>query len=712
MAQQYQQTNNPTATFGEQSSSVYSLQKMLNDKYHAGLALDSKYGPETQKAYNKYIGTAGNNTPAPSGDNLPRVPKSTTIPEGDKSTYDPWKSEDKTYGELLKRSSGLVDSIGKKYDYILQQKRMGTAGALAGAGLTGSTSAYSAEKDQEQPILDQRQSDLEKVYSDLRTTAHDYTKENTAKVQDMVATMAKNHVDWTDYKKTNPENYQKIVDSLGGDQNYADALFASSIPPENIVQTWTNGTTQFQLTQDPLTGKPSIHSYDLGVKIPQQWVSEKVGTNAVIYHGPNWDPTDPSTFQMFAVDPLTGIPTSQVGGTPNDSMTPPPAAPRVASFMGLDDVNTALSDVVASNGMDSIVNAIVKNEGGSPQGVQNNPGNIKFANLPGQISSGVKATDGGIFASYASKEDGLRAIANLVQKGVSSGKTFGDFINAYTGTGGGGKSTTHSNPAIDGALKIYRTTGQIPTFGNGAAGAAMKRQFYAAVAADDGIVGDAVGNKAELAGAGAALRTQQNQYAANQTSIGTLDQQLSLVKKYSDKVDRSDSPLVNKYKLWIKGQVQGDADTAALNNIITTASNEFAKILSGSAASISGVTVSSAEDAKNMLNAALSKGQLNEVLNLMKTESQYRLNNQKSTIDSLKNDIQHIGSSDESGTNFSKGEMTDRNFVIRALEVAGKDYETALREIPAGEIGVVDNETGEIGSIPEGEYDASVYTYL
>src|SRR5689334_19519378 len=41
----YKKTTNPQATYGEQSQSTYDLQKMLNDKYGAGLNLDSKYGP-------------------------------------------------------------------------------------------------------------------------------------------------------------------------------------------------------------------------------------------------------------------------------------------------------------------------------------------------------------------------------------------------------------------------------------------------------------------------------------------------------------------------------------------------------------------------------------------------------------------------------------------------------------------------------------------
>lgn len=49
----YKPTNNTTANYGEQSQAVLDLQNKLNS-LGAGLALDSKYGPKTQEAYNKY----------------------------------------------------------------------------------------------------------------------------------------------------------------------------------------------------------------------------------------------------------------------------------------------------------------------------------------------------------------------------------------------------------------------------------------------------------------------------------------------------------------------------------------------------------------------------------------------------------------------------------------------------------------------------------
>ncbi len=201
------------------------------------------------------------------------------------------------------------------------------------------------------------------------------------------------------------------------------------------------------------------------------------------------------------------------------------------------------------------------------------------------------------------------------------------------------------NPdVLNGMLNVYKSTGVLPTFGQSAK-SPLRAQFYAALGSPNGaqIVSDANTNKTVRAGLATAYKTQQNLLSANQTAIGTLDKQLDLVKSYSDKVDRSDSPLIAKYQIALKNGVFGDPDTAALNNIVKTASYEFAKILGGSAASIGGVSVQSAADAESMLNSSMTKGQFNSVMDLMKKEADFRLGSQKDTLASLQKDMNNVG---------------------------------------------------------------------
>jgi len=232
--------------------------------------------------------------------------------------------------------------------------------------------------------------------------------------------------------------------------------------------------------------------------------------------------------------------------------------------------------------------------------------------------------------------------------------------------------TTVSPDTLQGMLNVYKATGVLPSFGLGAKNP-LRAQFYAALGADGGLVTDANTNKAVRAGLTTAYKTQQNQLAANQTAIGTLDQQLKLAQSYSDKVNRSDSPLIAKYVLGIKSGVFGDADAAALNNIVKTASYEFAKILSGSAASVAGVTVSSAADAESMLNSAMSKGQFKEVLSLMDTEAGYRLQSQSDTLKQLENDLNNVGSlsTDLKNSNTNSTTKSGKPFDYQAAKNAG-----------------------------------------
>lgn len=117
------------------------------------------------------------------------------------------------------------------------------------------------------------------------------------------------------------------------------------------------------------------------------------------------------------------------------------AAKNYSAKLGL-SLDTPLSVVAQTKTKEEIIDAITANEGSSPAGVINNRGNIKFNNLDGQIDSGVKASDGGTFASYKTKEEGDNAIYNLFLN-AAAGKspnyganpTLGSFADKYTNTG-------------------------------------------------------------------------------------------------------------------------------------------------------------------------------------------------------------------------------------------------------------------------------------
>lgn len=132
------------------------------------------------------------------------------------------------------------------------------------------------------------------------------------------------------------------------------------------------------------------------------------------------------------------MPTAPAGTPPVPGAAPTPGAPSAPQ-----DRTPTLASVVSGGQIGPLTDFVLKREGGSPQGVENNPGNIKFTGAPGQTDSGVKATDGGTFASYATPEQGRAAVDGLITRAAQGaipayGKspTVQSFLNTYEGKGG------------------------------------------------------------------------------------------------------------------------------------------------------------------------------------------------------------------------------------------------------------------------------------
>lgn len=214
------------------------------------------------------------------------------------------------------------------------------------------------------------------------------------------------------------------------------------------------------------------------------------------------------------------------------------------------------------------------------------------------------------------------------------------------------KSGQVDQEAVDGAYAIWLKTGALPA-GFSSMAQNLKNALYKKIGGNPDSVDESVLNKARLTGVTKALSTQENQLAGAKTSISTLDKTLDLAQTYSNKVDRTGSPFAAKYANFLKGKVQGDADIAAFQALMKTAAGEYAKIMSGAASSISGATVSSVEDAQSIINAEMSKGQIDEVINILKKDAKFRVDSQEETITGLQNDIKNIGNSSSSSSSNS-----------------------------------------------------------
>ena len=86
---------------------------------------------------------------------------------------------------------------------------------------------------------------------------------------------------------------------------------------------------------------------------------------------------------------------------------------------------------------------------------------------------------------------------------------------------------------------------------------------------------------------------------------------------------------------------------------------------------------------------------------------------QKSIWDLYGAGDKYKSASDRAAAKNGKGSLDDRSFVEKAVKNSGQTYDQLVKtQVPKGEVLVVDNKTGEIGHIPEKEFNKSDYTYL
>lgn len=183
------------------------------------------------------------------------------------------------------------------------------------------------------------------------------------------------------------------------------------------------------------------------------------------------------------------------------------------------------------------------------------------------------------------------------------------------------------NPAaLDQAAELYAKTGQMPAMGMGRDGAAIRTSIMNRAAELHGD-NDLASAKTDYGATSGAIRNLSRQRSQVLTFEKTASKNLDLADSLSQKVDRTGSPVLNRFLLHAKGQYAGDTDTQLLNNAVETAASEYAKIVSGAT---SGSTTDSArEHAREMLTAAMGKGTFSQAVALMKQE----MGNRKSGFD-------------------------------------------------------------------------------
>lgn len=257
----------------------------------------------------------------------------------------------------------------------------------------------------------------------------------------------------------NPPNSSQLTvgtDSFNPAPNFTTGgLNGISIPV--LPKTWNNLTL-------PSYTKPSDNSGLSGVP---QTNSSTMDWSKFIY--PNGVPGPLTSNPVTTTPSVSGE--STASNTTGGNTSFGSATTTISKILGVTPT-TSLSDIVTQKGLNAVVAAIIKNEGGSPNGVTNNPGNIKFTGASDQINSGVKASDGGTFASYPTLDAGQQAIANMISNPNPSiygtNPTLQSFIDKYTNTGGSSmvsdtSGTTPKTPVTQGQQWMDDVTSNLPT---------------------------------------------------------------------------------------------------------------------------------------------------------------------------------------------------------------------------------------------------------
>ena len=188
-------------------------------------------------------------------------------------------------------------------------------------------------------------------------------------------------------------------------------------------------------------------------------------------------------------------------------------------------------------------------------------------------------------------------------------------------------STNSFTPAaIDNAAARYNIDGTLPPMGMGKGGSAARSQI--------------LNRAAELASGvdGTDQRVNQLTTKASASTLLQLKKTKTMIKAFeemanknadialelSTKVDRTGSPVVNRWFLAGNNKLAGDVDTATFNTAVNVFANEYAKIMSGSMGNTP-VSDSARKEAHEILNTAQTPAQLRANIKLLQREMKNRL---------------------------------------------------------------------------------------
>lgn len=193
------------------------------------------------------------------------------------------------------------------------------------------------------------------------------------------------------------------------------------------------------------------------------------------------------------------------------------------------------------------------------------------------------------------------------------------------------------DPTVNLLAETYIKTGQMPAFGIGM-GQARKQILdrVGQIASRQGMdVGTLLAGQAGWQANKAELTRLQQQRGPVMAFAETADKNLALAQSLSGNVDRTGSPVVNRWLLAGRRSILGDPDVSRFDAALRTAINEYAKVTSSASAGGQQTSDVARKEIEDMLNSAQTPEQINGVVNILQQEIQNRREGYETQIEHL-----------------------------------------------------------------------------
>jgi hypothetical protein len=192
------------------------------------------------------------------------------------------------------------------------------------------------------------------------------------------------------------------------------------------------------------------------------------------------------------------------------------------------------------------------------------------------------------------------------------------------------------------AGQSYALEGKVPSAGMASAPMRMKQKN--AIEAAGNAQAEAAGTtlpvlRAEYRASGRSLGKQTEIYNMTAAAANSANDFIDLAIQTGSKLQRGQAPKVNRFVNWVRGELTGNPTLSAFEVNIYAAARDYAKVTSGSAASIAGLTDTAQREAGKLINAAQNPQMFLAATEQMKNDMNVIQDNQEKQIASVSRNI-------------------------------------------------------------------------